>query len=436
MLKDLQRTIKLEWPEQLEDLLFVTLGTRLKNRRKRLGLHQEDVLPGYKEEVSLIETFKITSKNRVFIREGNLQDLTKNLAYEDTFDLVFGNRATMTRMTVDLLNIIVKESFEEMNSQSDIDLMYRTPFKSAETSAETSFENLLKAIQLTRADLALGHAAIDFGISDQRSKFLPSMRLVFNEKAESFLDAMDERQHEVLTSLVVEPGTMQLAEYHEVDLYVYFNNLWNLKFYELFRSQFEGISTLRGIGDKLADFYADVALPMLINDINEMLADPFLNSGYEIYSNFGKIFQMVEIRDFIGNESAFKNLSTAERTASREFIDKKLNYYWQNIQRLVNLGDYVDQKYDEFNNPDIVLQKDLKVRDRLPYMTGEQKLFLNGDMAYYADVVLSDDYMNQIEKEWLAIPNLDNPVTHGWVLPEIMDMVERFKERKARKNIK
>ncbi|MFH7316296.1 hypothetical protein ACHWP0_07875 [Weissella cibaria] len=90
----------------------------------------------------------------------------------------------MTRMTVDLLNIIVKESFEEMNSQSDIDLMYRTPFKSAETSAETSFENLLKAIQLTRADLALGHAAIDFGISDQRNKFLPSMRLVFNEKAE------------------------------------------------------------------------------------------------------------------------------------------------------------------------------------------------------------------------------------------------------------
>lgn len=31
MLKDLQRTIKLEWPEQLEDLLFVTLGTCLKN---------------------------------------------------------------------------------------------------------------------------------------------------------------------------------------------------------------------------------------------------------------------------------------------------------------------------------------------------------------------------------------------------------------------
>ena len=247
---------------------------------------------------------------------------------------------------------------------------------------------------------------------------------------------MDERQHEVLTSLVVEPGTMQLAGYHEVDLYVYFNNLWNLKFYELFRSQFEGISMLRGIGDKLADFYADVALPMLINDINEILADPFLNSGYEIYSNFGKIFQMVEIRDFIGNESAFKNLGTAERTASREFIDKKLHYYWQNIQRLVNLGDYVDQKYDEFNNPDIVLQKYLKVIDRLPYMTGEQKLFLNGDMAYYADVVLSDDYMNQIEKEWLAIPNLDNPVTHGWALPEIMDMVERFKERKARKNIK
>lgn len=87
----------------------------------------------------------------------------------------------------------------------------------------------------------------------------------------------------------------------------------------------------------------------------------------------------------------------------------------------------MDSKYDEFNNPDIVLQKGLKVRDRLPYTTGGQKLFLNGDMTYYADVMLSDGYMNQIEKEWHEIPNLDNPVMHGWVLPEIMDMVQRFK---------
>lgn len=78
------------------------------------------MLPGYKEEVSLIETFKITKKNRLFIREGNLQDLTKVLEYKDTFEFVFGNRATMIRMTGDLLNIIVKEAFEEIYSQPQI----------------------------------------------------------------------------------------------------------------------------------------------------------------------------------------------------------------------------------------------------------------------------------------------------------------------------
>lgn len=74
----------------------------------------------------------------------------------------------------------------------------------------------------------------------------------------------------------------------------------------------------------MADFYVDVAMPMLLSDINEMLADPFLNSGYEIYNNFGEIFQMAGLRDFIGNETAFQNLSMTERTASRKFIEKIL----------------------------------------------------------------------------------------------------------------
>lgn len=72
------------------EYVYETISSRIKERKRKLGLKREDVLPSDEQLVSKIINNARDKKHPYLMSSSNIDDITENLNFEDTNDLLWG----------------------------------------------------------------------------------------------------------------------------------------------------------------------------------------------------------------------------------------------------------------------------------------------------------------------------------------------------------